>query len=243
MRIVTRAEWGAVTGRPLALYAPGSVKGVVYHWNGPPVDWDADQAGVVRSTQRYHIDTQGWRDIAYNFAIAYDGTVYEGRGINYRNGASGHATPNNEFVAVEFMMGVGQSLTPAMIEAARDLNTYIRTVHPNATRQTVHNDWFNTMCPGPEITDAAHNGVFVRTTPPSGDDEMTPEQMAEIKAHIDARYNDLRTHINGVGDAVVDRLFDDEQDVPELEEFMRRLARLHIKEPLEQIINDKCGGS
>ncbi|XP_022096201.1 peptidoglycan-recognition protein SC1a-like [Acanthaster planci] len=35
---------------------------------------------VMQNIQNYHMDTKGWNDIGYNFAIGGDGSVYEGRG-------------------------------------------------------------------------------------------------------------------------------------------------------------------
>ena len=33
--------------------------------------------------QNYHMDSNGWCDIGYSFAIGGDGEVYEGRGWNH----------------------------------------------------------------------------------------------------------------------------------------------------------------
>ena len=37
-------------------------------------------AEIVRAYQNYHMDTNGWIDIGYNFLVGEDGNVYEGRG-------------------------------------------------------------------------------------------------------------------------------------------------------------------
>ena len=37
-------------------------------------------AAIVRAYQNYHIDSNGWNDIGYNFVVGEDGNVYEGRG-------------------------------------------------------------------------------------------------------------------------------------------------------------------
>ena len=36
----------------------------------------------VREIQDFHMDTNGWWDIGYNFLIGEDGRIYEGRGLN-----------------------------------------------------------------------------------------------------------------------------------------------------------------
>lgn len=40
----------------------------------------AETVFMVRNIQTYHIESNNWHDIAYNFLIGCDGNVYEGRG-------------------------------------------------------------------------------------------------------------------------------------------------------------------
>ena len=42
-----------------------------------------DCAAEMRSMQNYHMDSNGWCDIGYSFAIGGDGEVCEGRGWNH----------------------------------------------------------------------------------------------------------------------------------------------------------------
>jgi peptidoglycan recognition protein len=35
---------------------------------------------MVKGFQDYHMDTNGWSDIGYNFLVGGDGNIYEGRG-------------------------------------------------------------------------------------------------------------------------------------------------------------------
>ncbi|KAM7348159.1 peptidoglycan-recognition protein LE-like isoform 2-T2 [Cochliomyia hominivorax] len=39
-----------------------------------------DNMQIIRNIQTFHIDSQGWDDIGYNFLIGCDGNIYEGRG-------------------------------------------------------------------------------------------------------------------------------------------------------------------
>lgn len=83
MNIISREEWGA---RP-----PGSVTETdareifLHHSVGSGMvdkDGDGDKGDdYMRQMQSFHMDSRGWRDLAYNFAIDPDGLeVYEGRG-------------------------------------------------------------------------------------------------------------------------------------------------------------------
>lgn len=38
----------------------------------------AENVLMLRLLQTFHIESQGWSDIAYNFCIGCDGNVYEG---------------------------------------------------------------------------------------------------------------------------------------------------------------------
>lgn len=53
---------------------------VVHHSEGPQCTTKAACVTQVKGFQNYHMDTNGWSDIGYNFIVGEDGNVYEGRG-------------------------------------------------------------------------------------------------------------------------------------------------------------------
>lgn len=80
--IVTRAEWGADEslkrtrgGCKRKFYDVQQL--FVHHTAGS--NYDSDPAATMRSIYWYHTQRQGWCDIGYNFVIARDGTIFEGR--------------------------------------------------------------------------------------------------------------------------------------------------------------------
>lgn len=79
--IVTRSGWGADE----SLREPGFVytdvvKVVFVHHTDTTNDYDcADSPKLIRSIYQYHVQTNGWRDIGYNFLVDKCGTIYEGR--------------------------------------------------------------------------------------------------------------------------------------------------------------------
>jgi hypothetical protein len=82
LEIVSRAEWGA---RPPTSKVTGDVviETFLHHTAG-------SGGGVVymRAIQDYHMDVQGWSDIAYNFVVDPNSlVVYEGRGWGVRPGS------------------------------------------------------------------------------------------------------------------------------------------------------------
>uniref|UniRef100_A0A8C4WFC1 Peptidoglycan-recognition protein n=1 Tax=Gopherus evgoodei TaxID=1825980 RepID=A0A8C4WFC1_9SAUR len=78
--IITRSQCGARAPRnrvPLSTPVPYVI---IYHTAGSSCISQASCSQLVRSIQNYHMDSNGWADIGYNFLIGEDGRVYEGRG-------------------------------------------------------------------------------------------------------------------------------------------------------------------
>ncbi|MFA1546885.1 N-acetylmuramoyl-L-alanine amidase [Actinomadura chokoriensis] len=79
--ITARAGWGAdesiVQGPPTY---DSSVKAAFVHHTDTGNGYTcADSASVVRSVFLYHVKSQGWADIGYNFLVDKCGTIFEGR--------------------------------------------------------------------------------------------------------------------------------------------------------------------
>ncbi|MEU0434343.1 N-acetylmuramoyl-L-alanine amidase [Streptomyces sp. NPDC006290] len=79
--IVTRAQWGA--DESLNDEAPGygtEIKVVfVHHTVDANTYTCTESAALVRAIRAYHIKTNGWKDIGYNFLVDKCGTIFEGR--------------------------------------------------------------------------------------------------------------------------------------------------------------------
>ena len=94
-KVIPRTDWGAnesyrFSSNGQEIWPPAFYpiqKLIVHHTatqNGDP-----DPAATIRSIYYYHAVTQGWGDIGYNFVIAEDGRVYEGRHtFDYPSGSS-----------------------------------------------------------------------------------------------------------------------------------------------------------
>ena len=78
--VVTRDAW-CPNGDcdPVAAPTPVQPRHLIVHHSGAQVA-GTDYALVVRAIRDYHVNTNGWDDIGYNFLIAPDGTTYRGRG-------------------------------------------------------------------------------------------------------------------------------------------------------------------
>lgn len=158
MKIFTRAEWGA---RPPRSRYPTKARELwLHHSVGSGYDRDGDgDAGddYMRSMQRYHMDTKGWSDIAYNFVVDPDGLeVYTGRGAGYAPGAQkGHNTGTHAICVIgDFRK---QAVSQGLINRLGELVAYGHTQgwwpaafnggHRQAPGQS-------TTCPGDNLVNA-----------------------------------------------------------------------------------------
>ncbi|MFD7449742.1 peptidoglycan recognition protein [Kitasatospora sp. NPDC059827] len=84
--IVTRAGWGADESiREAGFVYTGSARvAFVHHTDTATAYACSDAPRVIRSIYQYHVQSNGWRDIGYNFLVDRCGTIYEGRagGVN-----------------------------------------------------------------------------------------------------------------------------------------------------------------
>ncbi|MGW0703637.1 peptidoglycan recognition protein family protein [Streptomyces sp. NPDC002867] len=80
-RIVTRQGWGADESlREEGFVYTNSVKAAFVHHSDTGNNYSCQEApSVLRSIYRYHVESSGWRDIGYNFAVDKCGNIYEGR--------------------------------------------------------------------------------------------------------------------------------------------------------------------
>ena len=80
--IVSRAEWGA--DESLKRSSGGCERQFhplkqlfVHHTAGS--NFDRNPKATMRAIYHYHVVSQGWCDIGYNFVVSYDGRIFEGR--------------------------------------------------------------------------------------------------------------------------------------------------------------------
>ncbi|MFD7442442.1 peptidoglycan recognition protein [Streptomyces sp. NPDC059909] len=80
-RIITRKGWGADENlREKQFVYTNGVKAAFVHHTATGNRYTCQQApSVLRSIYRYHVQSSGWRDFGYNFAVDKCGNIYEGR--------------------------------------------------------------------------------------------------------------------------------------------------------------------
>lgn len=168
--IISRAGWGANeslrTSCSNGTYDTTVKAAVIHHTAGSNDYTSAESASIVRAIYAYHVQSNGWCDIGYNFLVDKYGQIFEGRwgGID-RPVHGAHASSwNTNTMGVSFMMNtVTAAASEASVAAATSLlawklGGYYRD--PNGTTTLVgatfpvifgHGDVMATECPGTDL--------------------------------------------------------------------------------------------
>jgi hypothetical protein len=133
------------------------VRGVAVHYTGMHADerrLHRNCAARVRAIQRFHMEDQGWLDIAYNHVFCRHGFVFVGRGFGARSAANGTADSNDRYFAICFLGDDSTGRADVTGEARRALRQLIneyRRRYRSAREVRPHSDFYATACPGDEL--------------------------------------------------------------------------------------------
>jgi hypothetical protein len=166
-----QADWGSRLeyddGDLSGLWLPDTPVG---HWGGHtvPAVLHINCRRIVRGWQRYHIDSKGWRDLAYNYLFCNHGVTFRGRGWNPSGATLGW---NHRAPAIAWVGGSGGTMTDAAFEAAETLWRQVYAAIDLTPRPGMgHKDVRDTACPGPEYYPWIHDHDWI--TPPTLEDDM-----------------------------------------------------------------------
>jgi uncharacterized protein with LGFP repeats len=182
--IVSRADWGAdeslVQDPPAYLDKADAV--FVHHTAGTNTYSCADSPAIIRAILTYHVKTNGWNDVGYNFFVDKCGTVFEGRaggvdkpvrgahtyGFNgyssgvsllgdYENGGTPTAAAKQAIADVAaWKLGLHGVDPEAQVTLTAAGDTGVYKTGEKATLNTVsgHRDGYATLCPGATLYSA-----------------------------------------------------------------------------------------
>ncbi|WP_035801103.1 peptidoglycan recognition protein family protein [Kitasatospora mediocidica] len=178
--IVTRAGWGADESirEPDFVYT-GTVKEVFVHHTDTGNDYTcADSPKLIRAIYQYHVQSNGWRDIGYNFLVDKCGTIYEGRAggvdrpvlgahtLGFNTDSSGVAalgTFDSDQPVKAQLDGIAEIAAWKLGLTGQDAGSTVTLVsasdgsrYPKGTAHTFntisgHRDAFATDCPGDDL--------------------------------------------------------------------------------------------
>lgn len=153
---ITRQQWGARPQGAVSLRPISELIGVTVHYTTGQELGQPDPAAWVRSIQRYHVDSLGYADIAYNALIDVNGRIYAGRSnaaVGAHSSSAGNWA-NHHTLGVAFLGNDDAFVWDVTPAANRAFVDYFRTVHLTLGHKPVvypHSHWKATACPGDEI--------------------------------------------------------------------------------------------
>jgi len=89
---VPRSVWAVESIDKTNIVPMTHIYRITVHHSGEEGDVEGDPSVMMRHFEHIHKSVRGWACIAYHFVIAQDGTVYEGRPIQYQGA---HAVGDN----------------------------------------------------------------------------------------------------------------------------------------------------
>jgi len=113
-----------------------------------------NEEAIWRSYQRYHMDTRGWSDMAYNFGVGQSGTILAGRGWKKQGGATGSPEDRKSLSICAIGNFEKQQPTDEMIDAIVGwIKKGIKNGHitPNPIIKGHKDKPYGTSCPGQNL--------------------------------------------------------------------------------------------
>lgn len=137
MKLVT--DWGRIITEPLQSLDLKKVDSIALHHM-------AHSTADIKQVQQWHLN-QGWRAIGYNYWVGFDGTIYEGRGLNL---GAGVANQNGHIISIGFQGDYENSKTmpDAQFNSGIDIINYLLEKVPTINKVAGHRDFMATDCPG-----------------------------------------------------------------------------------------------
>ncbi|KAG6446808.1 hypothetical protein O3G_MSEX004633 [Manduca sexta] len=162
---VTKEQWGGREARTSTPLNHPVQFVVIHHSYIPGVCLSRDEcARSMRSMQNFHMNSNGWSDIGYNFAVGGEGSVYEGRGWD---AVGAHAAGyNSNSIGIVLIGDFVSNLPPAVqMQTTQELiaaGVRLGYIRPNYML-IGHRQVSATECPGTRLFNEITNwNNFVR---------------------------------------------------------------------------------
>lgn len=176
------------------------IKRVILHNSGVTV------LQSVEIIHNYHKTTRGYAGIGYHFYVRKDGSIYEGRPVEY---VGAHASNNNsDSIGICFEGNFNEETMPGVqLKAGQELIAYIKETY-NITKVQKHCEVCKTSCPGKnfpfhEMVNAATTETVPQTTKSIVD--LAYEVIAgkhgngdERKKSLGSLYKDVQAKVNEI---------------------------------------------
>jgi hypothetical protein len=186
MTLITRAAWGARPPKSTGNLISAHPLGVAVHYSAANLGSSPDSLcdDKVRGIQNYHMDHNGWADIAYSFLACPHGNLFEGRGTGKGSAANGTTQANLDYYAVCALGGPADKPSLEMLSAI-GLGIGRCRKAGAALKVIGHRDLFPTACPGTALYAfvTADHWKTIPTTPTPEVDMPLTQADADLIVH------------------------------------------------------------
>lgn len=155
-KTVMRAGWKAKPPKQVDALPWPKVDSLVIHYSAAYSDEFPEYDARVRGIQNYHMMTNGWNDIAYNWLVSKTGIKFQGRGWGIMSAATLHH--NDHTQAICFLGADKPGKDDVTDEGRRAISELIFDGEKRSGKKLGvslkvggHRDFVNTTCPGDEL--------------------------------------------------------------------------------------------
>lgn len=169
MAIVSRSEWGAEEIDPSGPVVHPNTRThfVVHHSTGDNLG-HPDPKQWVRNIYNYHVYTNNWVDIGYNFLVDWDGNIYVGRGWDRAGACQYGLNTAGWCVCVLGNSDLPGNVSPAALRAVKVLAEEADYKAGRSLIRWGHKDvpGNGTECPGSVLYEWVHAGMPIEDVQP-----------------------------------------------------------------------------
>jgi len=172
-----RSDFGWSKNSPASAANPKS--GLVIHYDSSDQNLaDKKHEACVsywKRTRGFHTGpSRGWADIGYSWACCPHGYVMEGRGLFKTQAAQPGG--NSSHYSVTLMTGPKDEVTPAQINAVRQLREWLMEPASSIAGKVLgHRDFISTSCPGSKAYAMVKDGTFAKAAKWGKDTPSVPK--------------------------------------------------------------------
>lgn len=184
-----RSTWTSAPAPDYVSLHNADVKYFVVHYPGAgPDQANKDPRESLRGWRNFHVQTRGWRDIAYNYAVDLSGRIWTLRGWAQDGGVKGMG---GKCVSCLLILGGTEEMSDAMKESVVALADWVDNRVGRGLARTYHGRLVSTDCPGTDATRWVKAGMPV---PSAAKPAPTTRPTAPISANqlpVDGSFGDV----------------------------------------------------
>ena len=138
----------------------------------------------MRAIQLFHMNSRGWSDFAYSWAVdPWGHAVWEGRGLDIRPASQGTTAGNNTSHSILVATGLGDGpVSDACLDLIDEFTNYLADTEGTLDLLIGHRDWKSTTCPGDFLYNSLSDLNAEDPVDGTGEGSMEPDHLDDVLA-------------------------------------------------------------